>query len=362
MVHNAITKKVIRVIRILLVSHKFSPDYGGIETISLSLAEGFKSRGLDVEVLTHTQKRGDVDAQMHITRGPGAIQLIKSTARADVVFHNNICLRFLWPALFLRKPIVFAVHNWLRREDERIGYRERIKRYIIGGYRSITVSKVVQASLPFKSTLVYNSYNADAFYSIGSEVRIRHSVAFVGRLVEGKGCPVLIQALALLKDRGLSFTCSIIGDGPERGRIEEEIQALGLQGVTFHGALTASEIGDVLRRTEILAVPSHYRESFGLVALEGVACGCFVVTSDHGGLPEAVGACGESVPQNDVASLADAISNAWDKQVWRSSAFRSAQSAHLEKFSGDAMIEGYREVLEEAVLSKRKVVFGPPST
>lgn len=334
--------------RVLLVSNRFSPDYGGIETISLALADGLVKRGITVEVLTHTKERSDVDSRILITRSPSYIQLLRSFANADVVFHNNICLRFLWPALVLKRPLVFAVHNWLRRDDGRIGLREHLKRFLIGRHRSVTVSKAVQTSLPFASTLVYNSYNREAFHSLGNEARVRHSVAFVGRLVQGKGCDVLIEALSLLKARGLTFSCLIIGDGPERTRLENMVEALKLQGVMFHGAMDAREIADLLRHTEVLAVPSHYGEAFGIVALEGVASGCFVVATDDGGLPEAVGACGEVIPQNDAMSLANAIAGAWGKEPWKLPSFHNARAAHLEYFSGESMIDGYCRVITDA--------------
>ena len=54
----------------------------------------------------------------------------------------------------------------------------------------------------------------------------------------------------------------------------------------------------------MLAVPSRWREPFGIVALEGIACGCVVVASEGGGLAEAVGPCGLTFANGDTAALA----------------------------------------------------------
>ena len=335
--------------RLLLVSNKFAPDYGGIETVSLALAEGLRNKDLVLEVLTHSRQMSDVDERFRVIRNPGPLQVFGAYLRADVVLHNNICLRFLWPLLILwRTPVVYAVHNWLRAENGRVGFRELIKRKVIAMGRSISVSRAVQSSLPFNSTLVYNSYDSSSFYCSGYEERTQNSVAFVGRLVQGKGCLVLVKALAILMDRGFQFKCVIVGDGVERDRIEERVDALGLTNVEFLGPLGASAIGDVLRKTEVLAVPSHYGEAFGIVALEGVASGCYVITSDDGGLPEAVGACGESVPQHDAEELAKAIGNAWALKPWSSDTFSEARAAHLRRFSQETMLNGYRRVIENA--------------
>ncbi|MFB9715240.1 glycosyltransferase family 4 protein [Arthrobacter methylotrophus] len=336
--------------RVLLVSNRFSPDYGGIETISLALAEGFVAAGMQVEVMTHSDGGPNPFSKYQVTRRPGLLRTWRSYVEADVVFHNNICLRFLWPALFVRRPLVFAVHNWLVDGSGRIGIRERIKRRIIGFCRSITVSRAVRDSLPFESTLVYNSYNSEAFHSNGAEERSRNSIAFVGRLVSGKGCAVLIDALAQLRNRGHEFQCSIVGDGQERVALAEAVESYGLQGsVLFTGALTAEAIGAKLRETEVLAVPSHCRESFGIVALEGIASGCFVIASDDGGLPEAVGECGKVVPQRAADQLADAIAAAWHSKSWATDRFRSARAVHLRGFSERSMIDGYLEVISTAL-------------
>ena len=77
--------------------------------------------------------------------------------------------------------------------------------------------------------------------------------------------------------------------------------------VIFAGWKREDELVILLRQHKILVVPSRYDEPFGVVALEGIACGCVVVGSCGGGLPEAIGPCGITVPNGDADALAQAL-------------------------------------------------------
>ncbi len=134
-------------------------------------------------------------------------------------------------------------------------------------------------------------------------------VLHVGRLVEKKGTRILIDALAQLSETRLV----VIGDGPERGRLERHAASLG-QRVRFLGALDASVVVEWMRRASLLAAPSVTArdgdtEGLPTVILEAAACGLPVIATRHSGIPEAVidGETGGLVPENDCQALADRI-------------------------------------------------------
>ena len=100
---------------------------------------------------------------------------------------------------------------------------------------------------------------------------------FLGRLVSEKGIDVLLHALALLRSRALSPRLTIVGSGPELSAMQEMAERLGLhEQVTFAGAKSGAELVHLLQEHKILVIPSRYDEPFGVVALEGIACGCVV--------------------------------------------------------------------------------------
>ncbi len=109
-------------------------------------------------------------------------------------------------------------------------------------------------------------------------------VVFVGRLSPEKGVDVLLRAM---KDvNGLE--CAIVGEGPERGRLERLSEDLGLANVAFLGALYGAELEREIARAKAVVIPSLSYETFGLTALEAYAFGKPVIASRIGALPEVV--------------------------------------------------------------------------
>lgn len=129
---------------------------------------------------------------------------------------------------------------------------------------------------------------------------------FVGRLHRVKGIYTLLEAM---KNLSPSIRLTIIGDGPERERIQTAIQSAGLTSrVQMLGAKPAAEVSKWLFQSFALAVPSTY-ETQGIVVLEANAHGKPVIASANSGLAEVVrpGENGLLVPTGDAEALARAI-------------------------------------------------------
>ena len=145
---------------------------------------------------------------------------------------------------------------------------------------------------------------------------------FVGRIEPLKGLDVLIEALALLRQQGVleqyPFCLAVIGGEPdvsaekmsaEMARIQALRQQHGLQDmVAFLGMRSQDTLPYYYSAAEAVVVPSQY-ESFGMVALEALACGTPVVASQVGGLAYLVqdGVTGFTVPVDEPAALAERL-------------------------------------------------------
>jgi glycosyltransferase involved in cell wall biosynthesis len=135
-------------------------------------------------------------------------------------------------------------------------------------------------------------------------------VGFIGRLDERKGVAVLIDALAQLDP---SIVLDVFGTGPDRDRLAQRAVDLGIAGrVQFHGFVDHDALPDVLRSLHVVCVPSQttptWVEQFGRVAIEAMACGVPVITSDSGALPQVVGDAAVVVSEADIDGWARAIS------------------------------------------------------
>jgi len=136
-------------------------------------------------------------------------------------------------------------------------------------------------------------------------------ILYVGRLIERKGLPYLIEALSLLKSEYLDVKLVVIGDGPERARYEDLGRRLLGNRVEFQGAQPSERVAEEMRKAYVFSLPSvempnGETETFGVVHAEAQASGVPVVAFAVGGVPEVVehGRTGFLSAQKDVVSLA----------------------------------------------------------
>ena len=170
-------------------------------------------------------------------------------------------------------------------------------------------------------------------------------VLMVGRLVEKKGTPVLLKALALLRDAGRPVPCTIMGDGPERPAVERLIGELAIgELVRLPGWTPPDTVREWMARASVLAVPSVIardgdRDGLPNVILEAAAAGLPAVASDVGGIRDFIpadGTCGLLVPPNHPQALADAIARLFDDGELRQKLIEQAQAKLRREYDVDA--------------------------
>ena len=135
---------------------------------------------------------------------------------------------------------------------------------------------------------------------------------YFGRLEYEKGVHDAIAALPRIRRAHPGATLTVAGDGTQQDWLVEVARKNKvLRAVRFTGRVEHDQLLGLLHRCDLAVLPSHY-EPFGIVALEAAAAGAPLVTTDVGGLGEAVidGQTGLSCPPRDVAALASAVNAA----------------------------------------------------
>ena len=378
--------------KLLVYSHYFAPSIGGVETIVMSLARGLAELRLDdgapefeLTLATQTPRSNFDDASLpfRVVRQPGLWQLLRLVREADIVHLAGPSFAPMLLARLTGKPFVVEHHGYqavcpngllvhmpdraicpghfqarnysecLRCESAQNSFVKAATKVLAGMPRislvrraaaNIAVSRHVQdrVSAPH-SQVIYHGVEAPPAATIYSDIpagaEAKVCFTFIGRFVWEKGISVFVTALALLRKSGLKFEAKLIGDGPERPKLESEIDRAGLKPfVRLTGYLTEDAIAAELGGTSVIVMPSICEETAGLAAIEQMVRGRLIVASHIGGLSEIVGEAGLKFPPGDSAALATQMKAVIENPKLISNFGAKARSTGLARFERSSMI------------------------
>jgi len=169
-------------------------------------------------------------------------------------------------------------------------------------------------------------------------------IAFQGRLVSTKGARVLLDAAKILCEQVQEFELVVIGDGPERAKLEAVAAQAPLIGqVRFTGKLASAELEKELARASVVVVPSLGGEVFGLVVAENMLRGIPVIASALGSFLEVVGGDGITFRVSDAGELACKLGELLQLPSQIQKLGEAGRQRIETRFSLQAMIEKHRE-------------------
>jgi glycosyltransferase involved in cell wall biosynthesis len=135
------------------------------------------------------------------------------------------------------------------------------------------------------------------------------TIAYFGRLVPNKGVHILIDALSRLKDLEWQFLLDDVNEGSDVyvTKLLDSLRVGGIATRTVQFHANHSEMPGLMNAADIVVAPSIWKEQYGRVVPEAMACGRAVVISDIGAMPELLGDCGIKVPPGNAETLAASI-------------------------------------------------------
>jgi glycosyltransferase involved in cell wall biosynthesis len=160
-------------------------------------------------------------------------------------------------------------------------------------------------------------------------------IGFLNRLIPAKAPILSLHALEMLPSD--SRLC-VVGDGPLRPHLEREVERRGLgKRVSIRSRAPSAEIPDLMRGLDVVILPSlttaRWKEQFGRVLIEAMACGVPVVGSDSGEIPAVIGDAGLIVPEGDARALAAALQRVYDDCALRKDLSRRGRLRVLQHFT-----------------------------
>ena len=184
------------------------------------------------------------------------------------------------------------------------------------------------------------------------------TLGYVGRLVEEKGVGMLLRAAAGLPSES-NWQLHLIGGGPLEGSLRRLASELGINSrVRFEGQVASTEVPARLRALDALALPSltrsNWKEQFGRILVEAMACGVPVIGSDSGEIPHVIGDAGLIFPQGSISALRDQLARLMAKDRLRAELAARGRTRVLAHYTQARIAEATCAVYQR-MLSGRSV-------
>lgn len=326
----------------------------GVEMVPIPLV-GELSPSKDYAVIhslvKYLRQSGTTILHAHSSKGALVGRLAGAIARTPVVIftaHNSIFYED-WPGW--KKRVFANVERFLARFTDKI----------------ITVSDALKQELleqeglsPKLLTTIYNGIEVERFAGQVDALAMRKSLGIpelgpiigtIARLAPQKGVSYFLRAASLLKEYQVTFL--VVGDGPLRESLEQEVVQLGLQSrVVFAGQ--KDNISEILPILDVFVLPS-ITEGLPLTILEAMAAGKPVVATRVGGVPEAIleGKTGLVVAPKDPEALAVALAGLLGERDRLNRMGANGRKHVQEKFTVEQMVQRTFELYNQLLIKKK---------
>ncbi|MGH9932500.1 MAG: glycosyltransferase family 4 protein [Pyrinomonadaceae bacterium] len=182
------------------------------------------------------------------------------------------------------------------------------------------------------------------------------NITTTGALIWRKGYEYALQSIRNLLDQGIRVDFNILGDGPERSRVLYTIRDLNLQDVVhLHGPKGPEEVRELLQRSDVFLL-SSLSEGISNAILEAMACAVPVVTTDCGGMREAVtdGVEGFVVPTRNAAAITEALITLSNDPELRKRMGKAGRRRIEESFSLSQQIDQFLSLCKQTAQASQQ--------
>jgi len=271
--------------------------------------------------------------------------------------HGAKAIFFTWQNIHRRYPPPFSLiesYN-LRNADYAIaGNSEAVGVLEAKGYRG-AVGVIPQFGVdPDKFKAQSSKFKGSNFQLPTSNFQL-FTIGYVGRLVEEKGGHILLRAVAGLKGK---WQLRILGSGPQRSHLERLAAELGItERVSFEEPIPSTQMPGHYHQLNALVLPSltrsNWKEQFGRVLIEALACGVPVVGSDSGEIPNVIGEAGLIFAEGDVQALRARLSQLMADPALREELARRGRARVLAHYTQAQVAAKTYQVYRDLLSGKR---------
>ncbi len=183
----------------------------------------------------------------------------------------------------------------------------------------------------------------------------KKSIVYVGRLEKRKGVIYLLKAFSLLVSRHPEVTLALIGDGPDRQKLELYVANKKIPNVKFLGYVEEKVKIDTLAQSDVFCSPALYGESFGIVLLEAIAMGAAVVAGDNPGYSSVMKGVGAKslVSPKKINSFSEKLETFLYDENLRKDWQKWAKN-YIKQFNYSLITDQYEKAYNEAIVRSNK--------
>ncbi|HVY10664.1 MAG TPA: glycosyltransferase family 1 protein [Mycobacteriales bacterium] len=320
--------------------HRLIADPSGIQRYTVELANALHALGHPTTLVTGADEGtgSDVTADLRVLSGPPRRRHFAWTALRRPSFDRVVggfdVVHMSSPAMTVptKRPLVVTVHDLFPLEHP--DWYDRVSRwgFLRGLDYAVDHASAFITPSDYVRGLVVDTLGVDAHRvtvipegvsgslavpAVRPEGAGRPYVVAVGALIARKNLDLLIDAMAQLPPGPATPQVRIVGDGPDRARLQARAAELAdPDAVRLLGRVDDEELGRLFGGAIGLVHPALV-EGFGLTTIEAMAAGLPVIASSSGALPEVVADAGVLVPPDDVAGWAASLSRLASDPDWR---------------------------------------------
>lgn len=359
------------------------PSIGGIEVFSRAFLPRLKRRGYDVSVITSSWPGGPPDVEVvdgiEVRRLPlrealekqdldllaetfQRLQSITQSYQPDLIhlnFSGPLAFFALRIAAALNIPLLLTIH--ISVSELRGGQGTLLEQLlakadwiVANSYASLDdIGGVLPTSLD-RVSVIYHGLEVPAL--ISAHMPDPPTLLCIGRLVHVKGFDLAITALKEVQKVVPGVRMLVAGDGNVRADLEVQVKEMGLtDAVEFLGHVDPDKVPGLMASATLVIMPSRWRESFGLVAIEAAFQERVVVGSRVGGIQETVkdGKTGVLVENESADAIAEAVINLLGDRHRLEEMGQAARDRAIRLFSIDESVDQYDDLYRRLDLEPR---------
>jgi glycosyltransferase involved in cell wall biosynthesis len=291
---------------------------------------------------THTAKAGALGR---------AAALLSGHARPEVVvhtYHGHVLTGYFSP---LMSKVFLGVERFLAHStDALVAVSPEVRDDLVGlGVAPASKFVVVRLGLDLEQRIAAPENARELLRDELSVEPHQFLIVWLGRMTEIKRVDDLLRAFADVRGRGVDAVLALVGDGPNRGGLEQLAEQLGIRdAVRFTGF--RRDVGSIYRASDVVALSSA-NEGTPVSLIEALAAGCAVVTTDVGGAVDVLdgGRVGFLVPAGDTKAFADRLEDLVRQPELRHEFGAAGREHVLARYSVDRLVHDidrlYRRLL-----------------